>query len=142
MSKADKGADAVSRRPLLVLFLRYKAKLAFLVLIAGLLLIGREIGTAYPRDVDIVFELGPGHERQEVLDIRYLLDGEEVRGATYRGSGLGNNGLDETIDATVSLSPGRYIISARFGEAEPVERALDVPADGRVHIMLYERGRL
>ena len=124
MSNADKGADAVSRRPLLVLFLRYKAKLAFLVLIAGLLLIGREIGSAYPRDVDIVFELGPSHRRHEVLDVRYLLD----------------EGLDETIDATVSLSPGRYTISARFDEDAPVERRLDVPAEGRVHITLYERG--
>ena len=136
MSNADKGADAVSRRPLLVLFLRYKAKLAFLVLIAGLLLIGREIGSAYPRDVDIVFELGPSHRRHEVLDVRYLLDGEEVRGASYRG----DEGLDETIDATVSLSPGRYTISARFDEDAPVERRLDVPAEGRVHITLYERG--
>lgn len=134
-NNADKGSDAVTRRPLLVLFLRYKAKLAFLVLIAGLLLIGREISSAYPRDVDIVFDLGPSHQRQEVLEIRYLLDGDEVRGATYRGE----NGLDETIDASVSLSPGRYTISARFDDGTLVERALHVPAEGRVRITLYER---
>ena len=136
MSDPNKGSDAVARRPLLVLFLRYKAKLAFLVLIAGLLLIGREIGAAYPRDVEIVFELGSAHELQEVLDVRYLLDGEEVRGAIYRG----DEGLDETIETSVSLSPGRYTISARFDDGDAVERTLNVPAEGRVHIALYERG--
>ena len=135
MSEAEKeGSDAVARRPLLVLFLRHKARFAFLVLIAGLLLIGREIGAAYPRDVDIVFELGSA--RRETLDVRYLLEGEEVRGAVYRGEG----GLDETIDAQVSLSPGHYTISARFDDGTLVERALEVPAEGRVHISLYERG--
>ena len=132
---ADKGSDAVARRPLLVLFLRYKAKLAFIVLIAGLLLIGREVGSAYPRDVDIVFELGSAHARHEVLDVRYLLNGEEVRGATYRA-----DALDERIDASVSLSPGRYTVSARFDDGTVVERALEVPTEGRVHIALYERG--
>ncbi|MFT5358199.1 MAG: hypothetical protein ACI9KE_005436 [Polyangiales bacterium] len=135
MSNAEKGSDAVARRPLLVLFLRYKEKLAFLVLIAGLLLIGREISSAYPRDVDIVFELGPAYERHEVLEVRYLLEGEEVRGATYRG-----DSLDETIRASVSLSPGRYSISAHFNDGTTVERVLQVPAEGRVHISLYERG--
>lgn len=134
-AKVEKGAEAVARRPLLVLFLRYKAKVAFLVLIAGLLLIGREIGSAYPRDVDIVFELGPTHSSHEVLNVRYVFEGEEVRGATYRGEGL-----DETIDASVSLSPGRYTVSAEFNDGTTIERALDVPAEGRVHISLFERG--
>lgn len=135
VEKASDASDAVARRPLLVLFLRYKAKVAFLVLIAGLLLIGREIESAYPRDVDIVFELGPTYAHHEVLDVRYLLEGEEVRGATYRGESL-----EETIDASVSLSPGRYSISAQFNDGTAIERTLDVPTEGRVHISLFERG--
>ncbi len=132
MASEGTSSDAIARRPLLALFLRYKARFAFLVLIAGLLLIAREVSSAYPRIVNIVFELG--HEsRQEQLDIRYVLQGEEVRGATYRQ-------LDETIDAQVSLSPGRYTIRARYSDGTSLERTLEVPAEGRVHIALHERG--
>ena len=130
---------AIAKRPLLALFLRYKERLAFLVLIVGLLLIGRTVAGAYPRDVALVFEVGARHATFESLDVRYFLSGEEVRGVTYRQPG----GLDENIDATVSLSPGRYRVEAILegaGDRVLHERSLLVPAEGRVHIALFERG--
>ncbi len=129
----DTHDEAIQRRPLLRLFLRYKKRLAFLVLIGGLLVIGNEIGSAYPREVQLIYEV---EGAADTLHLEYHRDGGAVAGATVRNP-------PERTPHDVQLSPGRYDIQAVIEsgtQSRRYQRALVVPAEGIVHIRLPLEG--
>ena len=70
--------------------------------------------------------------------VSYWYEGEAVAGATYRR-------VEDAIDDTIELSPGRYEVRFEIDEGSTdapstrrVERILVVPSEGRVHFRLDE----
>ncbi|MEM9071918.1 MAG: hypothetical protein AAGE52_25640 [Myxococcota bacterium] len=114
-------------------FLRdHRRRLATLVLVVGLLVVGGQVSQVVPREVAVRYRLST-HVQVNEVRIAYL-DGEDevslVRFAAEPGAELAHD---------VTLTPGRYRIEAVLRGADGqrlVHRALRVPADGVVHIDL------
>lgn len=118
-------------RRLWQLLRRRRRKVALLVALVGVLLVGSRLAGAVPRDVAIEYRLESQRPVQEVR-IAYILDGEEVVGARFEGPG-------SRVSHEVSLPPGRYRVEALVrdeGTQRLVRRALRVPAAGIVYIDL------
>ncbi len=110
---------------------RHRRRLATLVALVGVVLVGTKLSGAVPRDVAIEYRLGEHRDVEEVR-IAYVLNGEEVIGVRFEGPGA-------RLSHEVSLAPGRYRIEALVREAgaqRVVRRALRVPAAGVVTIDL------
>jgi len=119
------------------LFLRHRRRLARFVILVGLIVVGTQIFQASPRETEIRYGLGPRHDDVVELRIAYAVEGEEAVGARFRFE----DGAPRSVRHTVELHPGRYEVRADVmerGGQRSVERALRVPADGVVHIDLFE----
>jgi hypothetical protein len=115
------------------LFLKHRQRLAPLVVLIGLIVIGGIIFEASPRETEIRYDLGPSHRDIETARIAYLLDGDEVLGARFRF----DDGAPEALRHTVELSPGRYEVKAELrGRAvsRDLSRVIRLPADGVVRV--------
>jgi hypothetical protein len=113
-----------------------RRKLAPLVVAAAVLLIGRQLEGAIPREVHLRYELGPTHGALHEARIGYRLDGEEMKAVRFAYA----HGAPSSIDHQVTLSPGRYEIVAELhggASGREVVRALEVPADGIVRVDLF-----
>ncbi|MEM6959786.1 MAG: hypothetical protein AAF411_28485 [Myxococcota bacterium] len=116
-------------------FARRRRQLAFLAIVTGLVLIGREIGDAYPREAELRYEL---NEDADFLEVRFLQGGELARSARFAPT-RGASFVDPRIDHTVSLSPGAYEVSFEWrvdGEGRQDRRTLRMPVEGRVYFRL------
>lgn len=116
---------------------KYRKRLAFLVLVVAAVVIGRELSGAALRDVELVYDLGPDHAEFVELRIAYVSAEDEVAGVRFQEAA----GLPSRLDHAVELSPGRYTVEAVLTGPEldrRVSRALRVPADGRVHMDLFD----
>ena len=107
----------------------HRRRVAMLVAVVGVLVVGGRIFEAVPREVSVEYSV-PESEVEEVA-VAYFLDGDEVSGVRFEST----HNLRHTLD----LSPGRYrveaVVRANDGQ-RVVRRALRVPADGVVHIDL------
>jgi len=114
-----------------------RRRLAPLVLVLALLVVGGVVYRAYPRDVHLRYALGPDHSGVHDLWLRYELDGEEVCGTRRHYE----QGAPEHVFHDVSLAEGRYTIRAELrgpNLSRDISRALQAPAAGRVRVRLYD----
>jgi len=117
--------------------LRGRRRLAPLVLVVAALTVGGVVFRAYPREVRVRYALGPDHARVQDLWLSYEHDGELVRAAHFHYE----DGAPERVFHTLDLAAGRYEIQAELRGPDlnrDLSRALVAPAEGRVHIRLYE----
>lgn len=108
----------------------HRRRVAMLVAVVGVLVVGGRIFEAVPREVSVEFSV-PEHG-VEAVQVAYFLSGDEVSGVRF-------DSPRPPLRHTLSLSPGRYHVEAviRAGEGQRVvRRALRVPAEGIVHIDL------
>lgn len=109
--------------------------MAPVVLGVAVLLVGGEVLGAMRHDTDVVFDLGADHRQVVEARVSYLLDGEEMQGASFRWP----SGAPDRVHHQASLPGGRYQvdIALRTHEAWREEtRTLEVPASGRVRLDL------
>ncbi|HBP18538.1 MAG TPA: hypothetical protein RMH85_11800 [Polyangiaceae bacterium LLY-WYZ-15_(1-7)] len=114
---------------------KHRRRIATLVVVVGVLVVGGRLFDAVPRDVHLRLRFGPDHAAVREAYVAYEQDGEEVVGARFHRP-------DETVDHELSLAPGRYAITATLRTEEGgrvIRRALRVPSDGVVHVDLYDR---
>jgi len=122
----------------LLAFLKdHRRRIARVVAVVGVLLVGLTLFDAAPREVAVRYRLGPDHRDVAEARIAYVQDGDELKVVSFRYE----RGGPETIFHTVELSPGRYDVVARLrrpDEVQTVTRHLEVPSDGVVRIDLFE----
>jgi len=120
------------------LVVRHRRRLAPLVLVLGLVVVGSKLFAAVPRETDIRYDLGPSHEEVRELRIAYELEGSAFRDVVLRYPG----GAPRTVRHELDLEPGRYEIEVMLvrddGARSEVRRALRAPAEGVVHVGLVE----
>ena len=111
----------------------------------GLLGIAAVLGhlaSEIPREIELLYDFGPSRAEVREAVFEYLLDGELIKGASFRYA----PGRAPAVQShRVSLSPGRYRLNARLtlGEGEParvqhLRRAFVVPAEGAIRVDLFD----
>lgn len=99
-------------------------------------MVGGVVARAYPRDVALRYDLGPGHAGLSELRLSYLGEEGEMVGVTFRRP----DGMPERLRHEVELSPGHYRVAATLidgeGNERRVEKPFDVPAEGVIRIDL------
>jgi len=116
---------------------RHRRRIAKLVAVLAFGVVGYQLWTASPRDVELRFDLGPRHERVTSIAASYRIDGEEVLGARFEH----RRGAPRLQTHIVSLAPGRYeaVIGLYEGsELRRYERAFVVPAEGVIRLRLFD----
>jgi hypothetical protein len=120
-------------------FLANRRRLAPLVVVIALGLIGSQLLNVWPYETTILYDLGVDHASITEARVAYLVEGEEAAGASFRFA----DGAPDTLRHVVELHPGRYTIAAELrGEdlSRNLSRALEVPAEGVVRVDLSEGG--
>lgn len=115
------------------LFLKHRQRVAPLILLIGLIVVGGTVFEASPRETEIRYDLGPSHRDIETARIAYMLDGDEVLGARFRFE----EGAPSALRHTVELAPGRYEVKAELRGrtvARDLSRVIEVPAEGVVRL--------
>jgi hypothetical protein len=112
-----------------------RRRLAAIVAIVGLVVVGSRLAEVWPRDATVAFVLGPEIEE---LAVDYLQDGEALASARFRKP----TGEPPFFQHTLRLSPGRYQVHVtQYGpgsvRVEEV-RALLVPKKGVTRFDLRE----
>jgi hypothetical protein len=109
------------------------------VAVIAILVIGGQLLSVLPREVQLRYALGPDHRAVRRARIIYFHEGEEMHGLERRYA----LGAPPRIDHTVDLPPGRYEVRAELeGEAglqRQLERSFEVPAEGVVRIDLFDQ---
>tara|TARA_B100001750_G_scaffold235528_1_gene238240 strand:- start:2789 stop:3136 length:348 start_codon:yes stop_codon:yes gene_type:complete len=110
-------------------------------LVVGALAVGGVVFRAYPREVELRYDLGAAHRSVTELRLTYVGPEGEMASLTSRHP----EGFPEpTFRHSVDLGPGHYAVEATLvGSPENrfVERGFDVPAEGLVRIDLSEANR-
>lgn len=110
-----------------------RRRIATVVAVVGVAIVANRLATAWPRNVDVAYELGPGVVE---LDVDYLQDGVAVSSARFDQP----DGKAERFRHSLRLQPGEYetriTLYASEGPAREVARTLSVPAEGLVRIDL------
>ena len=122
--------------PLTSLLARHRRLLSRLVLLVAVLVVALELWPRVPRDTDLEFALGPGHERVVELRVAYLVDGEELHGVAFDFPA----GAPDRVRHRVSLPAGEYQLKlelrSRGGRSRQLIRRLKTPVEGLVTIQL------
>lgn len=112
-----------------------RKRVATLVAVLGLAVVGAQFLGATPRKVDVRFALGSAHEHVTDARIVYRRDDD---GAAVKGTRVHyEEGAPRTVRDTVQLPPGRYRVEARLrgpNLRREVEQRLEVPHDGPVRL--------
>ena len=108
-------------------------------LVVGALAVGGVVFRAYPRTVELRYDLGDAHGRTREARLRYQGADGEMGAVTLRRPG----GFERSsFRHEVQLSPGHYTVEATLveegSEARFVERSFDVPVEGLVRIDLED----
>ncbi len=104
-----------------------RRRVATIIAVVGVAFVGSRLGSVWPRDTDVTYEVGPDIAE---LDVDYLKDGEAVASVRF-----GRDGEREPFFRhTVRLQPGEYRIHIMLygddGSAIELARTLAVPARG------------
>lgn len=105
------------------------------VAVVGVLLVGSQLADAWPRDIDVVYEVGPGVRE---LDVDYLQRGEAVSSVRFTRSVP----KAPVFRHVARLQPGEYQIHITLygqdGEASEHTRRLAVPTPGVMRVDLKD----
>ena len=105
--------------------LSIRRRLAAVVAVIGVAFVGSRLANVWPRDVEVVYEVGPGTGG---LDIDYLQGGESVASVRFTRSAP----KTPSFRHVVRLQPGEYQIHITLygldGSAEEQTRRIAVPA--------------
>jgi hypothetical protein len=118
-------------------FLANRRRLAPLVVVVAVALIGSQFLNVWPYETTILYDLGADHASIIEVRLAYLVGEGEAAGASFRF----DDGAPDTLRHVVELHPGRYTIAAELrGDhlSRNVSRALEVPAEGVVRVDLSE----
>ena len=114
----------------------WRRRVAKAALLIGVVVIAGVVVRAYPRTVELRYELGEAHTRLTEARLTYLGEEGEMAGLTLAPAG----GLPDHFRHEVDLAPGKYVVEAtlvdRQGSTHRVERSFDVPAQSVVQIDL------
>ena len=112
-----------------------RKRLATVVAVVGLAVVGGQLARIWPRDVEVVYQPGP---RVLQVDVDILQDGQAVVVARFNHAA----GDGSTFSHTVSLPPGEYRVHITVygpdGGGIEHSRLLIVPADGLTRFDLRE----
>ncbi len=112
-----------------------RRRIAALVAIIGVVVVASRLATAWPRNVNVAYEVGPG---VVALDVDYVQDGQAVWSARFEQPG----GKVERFRHSVRLQPGDYqaqiTVYTAEGAAREAARKLTAPARGLIRIDLRE----
>ena len=112
--------------------LKHRRRLAPLVAMAAVLAVGLELWNSHPRETEIRLALSGEHAGVVGVDLRFIQDGEEMRGIRLSFP----RGAPRLVPCTIDLGPGRYRMAVELrlqdGRWSSFERVLTVPADAPV----------
>jgi len=106
-----------------------RRRLAPLILLGGLLLLGHFAQTDMPRDQEVRFVLTPTHRNVRTVRVAYLEEGEQVSGVEFRPRAEASS----TLVHSPSLKPGSYDMAIEIedqsGRVQALSRRLSVPSE-------------
>ncbi len=112
-----------------------RKRLATVIAVVGMALVGGQLARAWPRDVEVAYQADPQVRRMDVYIVR---DGEAVVSARFNRAA----GDASAFFHTVSLQPGEYrthiTVYGPDGRGIEHSRLLIVPADGVTRFDLRE----
>jgi len=115
-----------------------RKRFAPVVLVVGAAVVGLRTMDAVPKNTEITFGFGPEHADVKAANISYLLDGEAAARVEFHWPA----GAPKVVDHSVTLAKGQYEVRAELDEGPTnhvvVLRKLRIPAQGRVHIDLFD----
>lgn len=112
-----------------------RKRLARLVAVLGVLLVGAHLLSTLPREVEIRYDLGGDHRRATEIHLSYVADGAEMKGVRFHYA----HGAPKVIRHRVDLTPGEYrVVASLHGPdlSRTLHRDLEMPAEGVVRIAL------
>ena len=118
-------------------FLQHRPLLARLVAVAGVFVVVYQLTPHVPREVELRYDLGPGHASVQGLELVYQAEDEDLASARF---GLGEEG-PRLVEHRVDLPPGRYDVRATLTTAQGNLRFIrhfEAPAEGVVRIELFD----
>jgi hypothetical protein len=119
---------------------RFKDRRAIsrVVLVLGALFVASRIWPNVRHETNLLFTLGPEHEKIVEVRIAYIVDGEESYGVTFHYP----SGAPSQITHRLGLPHGRYQIKIelkqRDGKTKTLVRSLRAPVDSTVQINAKE----
>jgi hypothetical protein len=123
-------------RPLLARLTPHKQRIARLVGLTGVLLVGSQLLRAAPRDVEVELKLGPAHRQFVEVRVAYVQQGEEVHGVAYKFP----DGAPGLLHHSVQLPAGEFEVHTELtpprGRILANIDRLQAPSDGRVVIQV------
>ena len=104
-----------------------RGRLAIIIAVVGVAFVGTRLAKVWPRNVELVYEVGPTVDE---LDVDYLLGGDAVASVRFQRPAQ----KPPVFHHVVRLQPGEYQIHITlYGQGAPAideVRGLSVPATG------------
>jgi hypothetical protein len=118
-------------------FHRHRGRIARLVAVVGVLVVGAQFLPIIPREVELRYDLGPAHATVSGLELVYQAGDDDLASARF---GFGEEG-PRLVDHSVRLAPGAYDVRATLSTSlgsQRFVRHFEAPADGVVRIELFD----
>lgn len=115
----------------------HRRRLAPLVLLAGVLIVGSRVAKETSSEMALDFILAEGHPRATSARIAYIRDGSTERGVTMHFP----RGVPNAVHHEVELAAGRWDVALEvLGDGTPkrMSGSFECPAEGRVRVILRE----
>lgn len=119
---------------LLAILQAHKQRIARLIALSGILIVGSLLMRGVPRKVDVEFDIGPDHRNFVEIRVAYVQGGEELHGVKLSFP----DGVPGSVQHSVQLPEGEFEVHTELrperGPAVASVGRLRAPSDGRVHI--------
>ena len=116
---------------------RHSKRIAPLVAVVGVFVVGGQLKSVAPTEVEILYRFGDDHRNIRELNVSFRRDGDEQKGTRFtEASGFGSE-----LQHVIELAPGRYeVVFEVRGEnvSYDVTRALVVPSEGVVGFDVFD----
>jgi hypothetical protein len=112
-----------------------RKRIARVVAVLGVALVGAHLVSTLPREVEIRYDLGGDHRRATEIHLSYLVEGDEMKGVRFHYA----HGAPKVVRHRLDLAPGAYrVVASLHGPdlSRTLQRDLEVPAEGVIRIDL------